>query len=308
MVAFSARSARRPASFWRWLAVLAVASAVVVGTTSPQQKRPNSSGAGTTPSTEAATTVDPVVAHTALDPGVDHSGRGWGVESLMVDIESYWSGELPRLYDIELDPVLRAVPYQSSEEATLPACNGIVREPLFYAENAFYCRLEHVIIYDDELLVPRLRDDYGPMALGVLFAHEYGHAIQAQAGVDVETVDIELQADCFAGAWASRHLGNYDIGSSDEVTSILRSLGDFSDPNIARDAASNSTADDRPQAFSIGLSSGASTCLGGLDSSGVRWAGPDWDRLDEIEREPPCYSSSQFPTSNWVNSIPKSSL
>ena len=45
----------------------------------------------------------------------------------------------------------------------------------------------------------------GDMATAVILAHEFGHGAQARLGLTEQfllTIESELQADCFAGAWA----------------------------------------------------------------------------------------------------------
>ena len=65
------------------------------------------------------------------------------------------------------------------------------------------------MVYDDgeEGVLFRLADEFGPSILGVVLAHEFGHAIQARAGEldrGLPTIATEQQADCFAGAWVAR--------------------------------------------------------------------------------------------------------
>ena len=47
---------------------------------------------------------------------------------------------------------------------------------------------------------------YGDFAVAYIVAHEYGHQIQDELGLfdqQIPTAALELQADCFAGAWAN---------------------------------------------------------------------------------------------------------
>jgi len=79
----------------------------------------------------------------------------------------------------------------------------------------FYCPEDGRVYLDLEflnLLLDRLGAQNGPLAQGYVVAHEYGHHIQDLTGglqrVDTRTtgpqspaVQLELQADCFAGVW-----------------------------------------------------------------------------------------------------------
>ncbi|NYE18694.1 KPN_02809 family neutral zinc metallopeptidase [Microbacterium immunditiarum] len=79
----------------------------------------------------------------------------------------------------------------------------------------FYCPPEETV-YVDPTFFALLRDRFdasaGPLAQLYVLAHEYGHHVQSIAGImnahpnngtgpDSNGVRIELQADCFAGAW-----------------------------------------------------------------------------------------------------------
>ena len=73
---------------------------------------------------------------------------------------------------------------------------------------AFYCTLGDFMVYDDgdDSLLGALAENFGPSIMGVVLAHEFGHAIQFRSGdldSGVSTILTEQQADCFAGAWVS---------------------------------------------------------------------------------------------------------
>ena len=87
----------------------------------------------------------------------------------------------------------------------MPGCGGERRTSYPEIEdNAFYCPDEDFIAFDDELLFPRLDDDFGRYTVAMVLAHEWGHAIQARLGSSLPGVITELQADCFAGSWMDR--------------------------------------------------------------------------------------------------------
>ncbi len=123
-------------------------------------------------------------------------------------LEAYWQGEGPRLgldYVGPQDFVLFS-------QATTTGCGNASS-----ATGPFYCPPDQTI-YIDVTFYDELRGRFGasggPLAEMYVVAHEWGHHIQNLAGIlgraqDGQTgptsnaVRVELQADCFAGAWAS---------------------------------------------------------------------------------------------------------
>ena len=123
-------------------------------------------------------------------------------------LDAYWSQESPELgldYAGPQDFVL-------FDQATTTGCGSASS-----ATGPFYCPTDQTIYIDvtfyDELR-GRFGSSGGPLAEMYVVAHEWGHHIQNLAGVleraqDGQTgptsnaVRVELQADCFAGAWAA---------------------------------------------------------------------------------------------------------
>jgi predicted metalloprotease len=131
-------------------------------------------------------------------------------------------------------------------------------------DNAFYCDRDHAIYYDLNFLGRQLQTD-GDFAPVTIIAHEWGHLIQADLGLldsSRYTIDIELQADCFAGAYA-KHAGEEGLlepGDLDEGVGNLYKAGDESDlPWFASGA--HGQPDQRVAAFQRGLDNGADKCL-----------------------------------------------
>ena len=131
------------------------------------------------------------------------------------DLNTWWEQTYPEVYGEAWRPlkgdVYAAYPGRPDD---LPGC-GEPRTSYDEVQEfvAFYCGLGDFIVYDDgeNGLLAELADSFGAGTIGIVLAHEYGHAIQQRSGVldrNLPTVTSEQQADCFAGAWAGRAARN----------------------------------------------------------------------------------------------------
>ncbi len=194
------------------------------------------------------------------------------------DIELWWSQEFPRLYSEPFRP-LRGGVFAAYPERTdpIPGCGG--RDETTYEEitqfAAFYCPDGDFMVYDDgeDGVLYRLADEYSPTIIGVVMAHEFGHAIQARAGVlnrNLATIITEQQADCFAGAWVARAVnGESDRVqlTDDDVRIGLLAMITVRDP-LGVDQFSeggHGSAFDRVGAFQVGFSEGVGRCAELID-------------------------------------------
>ncbi len=191
------------------------------------------------------------------------------VDSTIADIQAFWTAAMPDVYGqpYEAIPTDRVYPYSSSNPP--PNCDdgGQTRAPYDeVAGNAFYCSNGDFVAYDEEGLLPELRSNFGEFAVGLVFAHELGHAVQARVGYQPPaTVYLEQQADCFAGAWAQHVADSTDANvhlSKDDLDTALAGLLTLSDPSGtdgAQDGA-HGNGFDRVGAFQDGYEGGAATC------------------------------------------------
>ena len=125
----------------------------------------------------------------------------------VADLQDYWGSELPALYGVEYRPIPAAKIIAYTSTSKIPRCGpGKVRYK-DVAENAFYCNAGKFVAYDDENLFPQLDVEFGDFTIVLTLAHEWGHAVQDQAGLSGPTIALEQQADCFAGAWV-RSIGD----------------------------------------------------------------------------------------------------
>jgi predicted metalloprotease len=116
----------------------------------------------------------------------------------IADLEQFWGKQYSDLYGSDFEPIkggfFAAVPSQGD----VPPCATDPQEVV--ARAAYYCSTEDVVAWDAENVLPELREKFGDFVIRIVFAHEYGHAIQARSNFTARSVTVELQADCFAGA------------------------------------------------------------------------------------------------------------
>jgi predicted metalloprotease len=191
------------------------------------------------------------------------------VDETIADIQSYWTKTMPDVYGMQYEaiPTNRVYPYSSSNPP--PNCDDGGRTTTPYqqiAGNAFYCSNGDFVAYDEEGLIPKLRQQYGEFAVGLVFAHELGHAIQARVNYNPgASVYLEQQADCFAGSWAQHVATSTDANvhlSKDDLDTALAGLLALRDPSGidgSQDGA-HGNGFDRVSAFQDGYEGGAKAC------------------------------------------------
>jgi predicted metalloprotease len=187
------------------------------------------------------------------------------VRLTIADLQDYWTTTMPEIYGVAYTrvPANKIIPYTSKSK--VPRCGPGRVSYRDVAANAFYCNAGKFVAYDDENLFPQLEANFGDFTIALTLAHEWGHAIQDQAGLTGPTIALEQQADCFAGAWV-RHVadggtsrlslrpGNLDSGLAGFLT--------FRDPPGSDPTAegAHGSAFDRVGAFQEGYDSGPARC------------------------------------------------
>jgi len=103
-----------------------------------------------------------------------------------------------------------------------------------------YCTLDRTIYLDEtffEELTNRLGAKGGDVAEAYVIAHEAGHHVQNQLGLyeggssQQDSINLELQADCFAGIWANS-LKNKGIFEGDEIKEAMDAAEAVGDDRI----------------------------------------------------------------------------
>jgi uncharacterized protein len=174
-------------------------------------------------------------------------------ETVLADIDAFWAGELANLghdyYAAGTVPVTDVV--QSSCGQFGP-----------YDNPAAYCPVDDSVYYSVPL-GQEIQTTVGDYAWITVLAHEWGHHVQVVLGIEPElTIDRELQADCFSGAYAQRALqqGFLQEGDISEALLIAILSGDPIELDEMVEGAHGS-GDYRVTSFMEGYFNGSAVCL-----------------------------------------------
>ncbi len=176
-------------------------------------------------------------------------------------LNTFWVGELKRLYNIDFEPVVRLHYYRGDGVAP---CGGL-QQPM--PKNAFFCgasRDEH-IAFDSDWFENFLVRWPGGATTFLILAHEWGHAVQhawlKNNGGDVwnPAYRKELNADCLAGAflaWAYRN--GHIKEDSDDADALWNWLYSSGSPWL--DPKTHGSHEQRVTAFQDGMTTGIHDC------------------------------------------------
>lgn len=178
---------------------------------------------------------------------------------------------------------------ENYQEPTLVLFSGQVQSACGFASSAtgpFYCPGDRKV-YLDTNFFQQLKDQFGAsgdFAEAYVIAHEIGHHVQNLTGVlpkfnqlrqqmsEVEanqmSVRVELQADCYAGIWASytEQKGLLEAGDLEEALNAAHQIGDDtlqkrSQGYVVPDSFNHGTSAQRAKWFKRGFDSGeVSSC------------------------------------------------
>lgn len=196
-------------------------------------------------------------------------------------LEDYWSTIAPELGFQYTAPQ----PIIEFEQAVSTGCGNASA-----AMGPFYCPSDQTI-YLDTAFYAELRSQFGasggPLAQLYIIGHEWGHHIQHIAGItegldlqntgeDSDSVRLELQADCFAGAWlgdASKtkdENGNtyLDPITEQQVADALNAAAAVGDDNIQEQSSgqvnpegwTHGSSEQRQKWFMIGYNGSPASC------------------------------------------------
>jgi len=160
------------------------------------------------------------------------------VSVVLADTEDTWSAIFKQKFG------------RDYEDPKLVLFTGAVRSACGLAQSAmgpFYCPNDQAV-YIDLAFYRELKDRFGApgdFAQAYVIAHEVGHHVQNllgisdkvraaqersdKAGANALSVDLELQADCYAGVWgnhAQRARNILEPGDVDEALNAASAIGD----------------------------------------------------------------------------------
>ena len=147
------------------------------------------------------------------------------------------------------------------------------------AMGPFYCPADQRIYLDTSFFEELARSHGAPgdFAQAYVIAHEVGHHVQTLTGVEERVrraqagaseaqsnaiqVGMELQADCYAGVWASRAQSNMEAGGLEEGMRAAAAIGDdtlqrASQGRVVPESFTHGSAAQRQEALTRGYRGG----------------------------------------------------
>lgn len=156
------------------------------------------------------------------------------------DVADFWVVQLPESFGTD---------YVETQTVFFSGATDTGCGPASSQTGPFYCPLDQLIYFDLDFLA-QLQQRFGAtgdLAAQYIVAHEYGHHVQHVLGIDEQvrraqqsdpgranqySVALELQADCFAGAWAADIAARGLLDSATEIDEALGAAAAVGDDTI----------------------------------------------------------------------------
>jgi predicted metalloprotease len=170
-------------------------------------------------------------------------------------LDQYWEKQLPSEY---IPPTL--VLFRNQTQSSCGGASSVT--------GPHYCPLDETI-YLDETFFMQLTDRYGArggdVAEAYVIAHEVGHHVQNLQGLlngrrdNDASIAVELNADCYAGAWAGS-IADDNVFGPGEIIEALDAAAAIGDDNIQQrttgiiqpESWTHGSSDQRRSAFTLG--------------------------------------------------------
>lgn len=243
--------------------------AEVSPTTPPDQAPPEPEVEGPS-AVETGEEARPVAEESACTAGVRYDAPTLNDSNLWAAYQSdinrdyngvvqFWQATFPQQWGSAFPGVCHTVEYLPD---AVPFQNECGITPEIAQSNAFYCPAANAVMWDGPTFYHQIYQDLGDASLTFITAHEYGHAAQILSGtMPVRSVNAELQADCYAGAYLgfAAENGMLSEGDAREVILIVAAVGQsrFGSTWLTR---SHGTSLQREAATVRGFEQGVSGC------------------------------------------------
>lgn len=177
------------------------------------------------------------------------------LKGAIASAEQYWAAQFAADGGT-FRPVRRVYAYTPGDGST---CGGHPNLP----RNASYCRPNDDIAFDVGWTAQAYRS-LGDAFVYYLLGHEYAHAIQARLGTALDyTIEYELQADCYAGAYLGDQIRagvlTIEDGDIEELKAGLRAVAD-PEGTPWFDPRAHGTAEQRIRFFGRGFDDSVDAC------------------------------------------------
>ena len=157
------------------------------------------------------------------------------------DVQDYWTGALPQFFNTQYE-VTETVWFTGGVST---GCGQASSET-----GPFYCPADHLVYIDLEFmqqLEDQLIGGTSDLAEQYILAHEYGHHVQNLLGTNEEvqqasqsdpgnanqySVALELQADCYAGAWVGDAAQRGLLDNAAEIQEAIKAAEGVGDDRI----------------------------------------------------------------------------
>jgi uncharacterized protein len=235
-------------------------------TTHPTTTNPTTSPSGTskpTPEIDPASSTGTINTQMMHRPGQAVAGTDSGRWTSMYDFMSFVVQDTASVWNWYYQQWGKGVSsvhyvFSTPGQVIYSACGGT---PLTDTSSPFYCRTDDTIYFSQVRAQWYWNNAGGDFAVATAIAHEYGHNIQAELGINpanYTSMQFEQEADCFSGAFA--HVAYYQgILDHNDINEALASRALVADNGLGPDA--HGTAQARQTAYLLGYNSnGPAAC------------------------------------------------
>ncbi len=157
------------------------------------------------------------------------------------DVQDYWVANLPKFFNTQ---------YQVTETVWFTGGVGTGCGQASSETGPFYCPADNLVYIDLEFLQQlenTLIGTTSDLAEQYILAHEYGHHVQNVLGTNAQvqqasqndpsraneySVALELQADCFAGAWVGDANARGLLDNANEIQEAINAAEGVGDDRI----------------------------------------------------------------------------